>query len=105
MASEKRAATATAQAKQAYWAVRGTQVTLLHAERNIEAAIELKERLAALGAVVMLKQQEAAEHAGKLYYGADGRDAALQIKASSPTLHWPTPRRVVSIDQALLPFG
>ena len=81
VASEKRAATATAQAKQAYWAVRGTQVTLLHAERNIEAAIELKERLAALGAVVMLKQQEAAEHAGKLYYGADGRDAALQIKA------------------------
>src|SRR4029453_15078973 len=45
VASEKRAATATAQAKQAYWAVRGTQVTVLHAERNIEAAIELKERL------------------------------------------------------------
>lgn len=81
VASEKRAATAAAQAKQAYWAVRGTQVTVLHAERNIEAAIELKERLAALGAVVMLKPQEAAEHAGKLYYGVASRDAAMQIKA------------------------
>ena len=92
LASEKRAATAIAQAKQAYWAVRGTQVTIVHGEHDSEAAIELKERLAAFGAVVTLLAQEAPEHAGKLYYIESSRDAAMQIKALVSDIASPQPQ-------------
>ncbi len=93
VASEKRAATAAAQAKQAYWAVRGTQVTIVHEARDSEAAIEIKERLAILGALVTLNPvaQEAAEHAGKLYYGESSRDAAMQIKGLVSDIASPHP--------------
>src|SRR5512136_876512 len=54
VASEKRAATASAQLKQAYWAIRGTKINIIYVERDLETAGEIKERLAALGAVVTL---------------------------------------------------
>jgi hypothetical protein len=80
--AEKQAATATAQVKQAYWAVRGTQVNLVYGERDAAAAVEIKERLAGFGALVTLRPLDRADaRAGKLFYAEGSRDAAMQIKA------------------------
>jgi len=97
--AEKRAATAAAQVKQAYWAVRGTQVNIVYVERDAEAVAEIKERLAALGALVTLtpSDREDAKRAGKLFYAEGSRDAALQIKALISDLASPFPEDNVNI--------
>ena len=97
--SEKRAATAAAQVKQAYWAIRGAQVNLLYVERDAEVAIEIKERLAVLGALVTLKplEREDSQRAGKLYYADGSRDAAMQIKALVSDIASPFPEDNVNL--------
>ena len=91
--TEKRAAAAAVQLKQAYWAVRGTKVSILYVARDLEAAGEIKERLAVLGALVTLRllDRQEPKRAGKLYYGEGSRDAAMQIKALVSDIASPYP--------------
>ena len=97
--AEKRAATAAALVKQAYWAVRGTQVTIVYGERDTEVAAEIKARLAVLGALVTLRpvDREDAQRAGKLYYAEGSRDAAMQISALVSDLASPYPEDNVNL--------
>lgn len=99
VASEKRAATASAQLKQAYWAIRGTKINIIYVERDLEAASEIKERLAALGAVVTLNSLDRRDstRAGKLYYGESSREAAMQIKALVSDIASPYPEDNVNL--------
>ena len=82
-AADQRAAAAAAQVRQAYWAIRGTQVNIVYGERDADLAVEIKERLSALGALPTLRplDREDQRRAGRLYYGEDSRDAAMQVKA------------------------
>jgi hypothetical protein len=87
-AAEKRVTTAEVQLKQAYWAVRGTRITLVYSEASTGAAIEVKERLARVGALVSLTALDRKDprRAGHLYYEPGDRDAAVQIKALASDL-------------------
>jgi len=85
--------------KQAYWAVRGTQVNIVYVERDADTAAAIKERLATLGALVTLtpSDREDAKRAGKLFYAESSRDAAMQIKALVSDLASPFPEDNVNI--------
>jgi hypothetical protein len=99
VASEKRAATASAQLKQAYWAIRGTKISIIYVERDLTAADEIKERLATLGAIVTLNllDRRDSTRAGKLYYGESSREAAMQIKALVSDIASPYPEDNVNL--------
>jgi hypothetical protein len=93
-ASEKRAAAAAARAKQAYSAVRGTRVNIIHMESDVEVATELRERLLLLDALVTLTPTERkwfSDRGGKLYHQASGLEAAMQIKALASDIALLTP--------------
>jgi ABC-type transport system substrate-binding protein len=93
------ATTASAQLKQAYWAVRGTEISITYVERDMETAGEIKERLAALGVIVTLIPLDRGDpkRAGKLYYGESGREAAMQIKALVSDIASPNPEDNVAL--------
>jgi hypothetical protein len=99
VASEKRAATASAQLKQAYWAIRGTKINIIYMEPDLDAAGEIKERLAALGGIVTLNSLDRRDprRAGKLYYGESSREAAMQIKALVSDIASPYPEDNVNL--------
>jgi hypothetical protein len=98
-AAEKHAAAAEAQLRQAYWAVRGTQVSIVYPEKSAHAALEIKERLAGAGALVTLSalDRRYPERAGKLFYEPAGRDAAMQIKALASDLATLSPEDAVDL--------
>jgi hypothetical protein len=57
-AAQARTLGAATQLKQAYWAVPGTQVTIVYVERDLQVAVTVKERLGQLGAQVTLRASD-----------------------------------------------
>ena len=96
--AENHAAALEAQVKQAYWAVRGTQVTVIYPESSARAAVDVTERLAGAGALVTLRPLDRGdpERTG-LYYESGGRDAAMQIKALASDIAPLSPEDAVDI--------
>src|SRR5262245_2611256 len=79
--SNEHAAVAVAQVRQAYWAIRGTQVHVMYLDGHAHDAVEIKERLGGAGAFVTLRALDQQRYAGKVFFGPTDREAAMQIKA------------------------